>query len=377
MTRYITLLSCACLILFAACQTSRPPPVEKEDVIIGIGSINGARVTARGKPTIFSQLVLRFNKGEQVKILELITIANPKADEPHKWLRVQVPTDCGLWVHSDDLGLATSVDGVDAAMTKANLTNVRGGAGEQFPVLSKLPRSSQLRVTGLSKGKWSEVLAPHNASVYVPVRFVRIRTVKDSVTLAIQALRTRQVPPSIFDQTNPNHQAIETAVRAALQKPEVSLSPDDLSEITVLHLAHKELTDVNPLKKLEALEFLDVSGNYIRDFRPITELNHLSVLKVCNSHINKPAHLAELKQLKSLWLGENNLTDISNLANLKKLENLWLYNNKITDLTPLMNLKGLRILALNGNVGLSKADILELKKALPKCSIISDHGVFE
>ena len=103
-----------CLTVFTACQTNRPQLVIKEDVIIGIGSINGTRVAARGKPTVFSQLVFQFNRGEKVKILGEITLTRPKVDEPHKWLRVQVPADCGLWVHSDDLGFATAVDDVDA-----------------------------------------------------------------------------------------------------------------------------------------------------------------------------------------------------------------------------------------------------------------------
>ena len=143
--------------------------------------VNGTRVSARGRATIFSSLVFQFNKNEPVNILEEINVAAPKAGEPRKWFRVQVPADAGLWVHSDFLEAANILNGVDAAgkpvtlnvsTVRATSLNVRGGAGEQFPVLSKMPRGSQLVLTGASKGKWMEVLAPQNASVFVAAQFV-------------------------------------------------------------------------------------------------------------------------------------------------------------------------------------------------------------
>ena len=151
------------------------------DPSIGVGLVNGTRVSARGRATIFSSLVFQFNKDEPVNILEEINIAAPKAGEPRKWYRVQVPADAGLWVHSDFLEAANILNGVDAAgkpvklnvsSVRATNLNVRGGAGEQFPVLAKMPRGSQLVLTGASKGKWMEVLAPQNASVFVAAQFV-------------------------------------------------------------------------------------------------------------------------------------------------------------------------------------------------------------
>lgn len=162
--------------------TEAAAPVQPvSDPSIGIGVVNGTRVSARGRATIFSSLVFQFNKDEPVNILEEINIAAPQAGEPRKWYRVQVPADAGLWVHSDFLEAANILTGVDAAgkpvklnvsAVRATNLNVRGGAGEQFPILAKMPRGSQLVLTGASKGKWMEVLAPQNASVYVAAQFV-------------------------------------------------------------------------------------------------------------------------------------------------------------------------------------------------------------
>ena len=186
------------------------------DPSIGVGSVNGTRVSARGRATIFSSLVFQFNKDEPVNILEEINIAAPKAGEPRKWYRVQVPADAGLWVHSDFLEAANILNGVDAAgkpvklnvsSVRANNLNVRGGAGEQFPVLAKMPRGSQLVLTGASKGKWMEVLAPQNASVFVAAQFVTRQQASVGVV---------EVPPVPTIISSP---AVPTPVTPAPPKP--------------------------------------------------------------------------------------------------------------------------------------------------------------
>ena len=172
------------LFVLTACQTNRLQPIEKEDVIIGLGSINGTRVGARGKPTIFSQLVLRFNKGEQVNILEEITIANPKVGEPREWLRVQVPPDCGLRVDPNFLSnVFTTVD-INTkgqriepihARVKVQPLEVRGGAGHNFPILGHLRLGDSVRLTGHSHNEWGEIYAPESTSIFVPAKFVDVR----------------------------------------------------------------------------------------------------------------------------------------------------------------------------------------------------------
>ena len=52
--------------------------------------------------------------------------------------------------------------------------------------------------------------------------------------------------------------------------------------------------------------------------------------------------------------------------------NLELQDNQISDLSPLKGLKQLRDLRLFNNPDLTKAQIDELKKALPQCNIHSN-----
>jgi hypothetical protein len=127
--------------------------------------------------------VFRFGQNEPVNILEEITLAAPKAGEPRKWYRVQVPLDAGLWVHPQFLHNQRIVnivgnDGKPSphtyASVKPNRLNVHGGAGDAFPVLGQLPQGTDVALTGAQKGKWLEIFAPGNCSVYVASQFVKL-----------------------------------------------------------------------------------------------------------------------------------------------------------------------------------------------------------
>ena len=212
---------------------------------IGLGIVSGTRVSARGKATIFSALVFQFNKNEALNILEEITLATPKAGEPRRWYRVQVPADAGLWVHESYLHPANTIQGVNAqnqpvklnvAAIKANLLNVRGGAGEQFPILSKLPRGAQVVLTGASKGKWREVLAPQNASVYVAARFITRQKITEGVVEVPQpAGTTLTVSPPVTNPTLP-----------AQPPPPVQLTNPAPSPTSVAPVEIKKIGQPNP-----------------------------------------------------------------------------------------------------------------------------------
>jgi len=60
------------------------------------------------------------------------------------------------------------------------------------------------------------------------------------------------------------------------------------------------------------------------------------------------------------------------LEKLTRSERLYLNDNQITDVKGLMKLTQLRMLSLNNNPALTKAQITELQKALPNCSITAN-----
>ena len=124
---------------------------------------------------------------------------------------------------------------------------------------------------------------------------------------------------------------IEKWIRKSANKSTGELSKADLEKVTEVHLAGSsqyQITDVSPF--------------------------------------------VGLRQLKVLVLNHNKLTDVSALAGLKQLTHLHLFGAGIQDVSPLMGLSKLKILDLRHNPDLTKAQIAELQKALPKCNISHD-----
>ena len=125
--------------------------------------------------------------------------------------------------------------------------------------------------------------------------------------------------------TNP---IVEKAIRDEIKKPTGELTKADLEKVKTLNLENNQLTDVTALKGLT--------------------------------------------QLTELYLYNNQLTDVTALKGLTQLTVLSLANNQLTDVTALKELTQLKGLSLYNNPALTKAQIAELKKALPKCRISSN-----
>jgi hypothetical protein len=117
-------------------------------------------------------------------------------------------------------------------------------------------------------------------------------------------------------------------IREHLGKPTGELTKADYEKVKGLYLSFKGLTNVKGLEKLTQLTFLD--------------------------------------------LEHNQLTNVNGLEKLTKLEHLNLEHNQLTDVKGLEKLTQLTELILFGNPALTKAQIAELKKALPKCKIWSN-----
>ena len=82
---------------------------------------------------------------------------------------------------------------------------------------------------------------------------------------------------------------------------------------------------------------------------------------------------ADWEKVTELGLHGNNLTSVECLKNCTELKGLYLNGNKLTSVKGLEKLKNLYKLSLYDNPDLTKAQIDELKKALPNFTIYSDH----
>jgi len=142
---------------------------------------------------------------------------------------------------------------------------------------------------------------------------------------------------------------IEAEIREYLEKPTGKLTKENLEKVEGLFLRDHRLTDVTSLEKLTQLTNLNLRNNRLTDLKG----------------------LERLTQLKDLDLFDNQLTDMKGIEKLTQLTSLNLGNNRLTDVKGLENLKRLEFLSLHNNTALIKAQIAELRRALPECEIIT------
>ena len=144
----------------------------------------------------------------------------------------------------------------------------------------------------------------------------------------------------------------EKAIREKINKPTGELTKADYKKVTRLSLLGNQLTEVP--KGLE-------------------NLTQLTNLELTFNKLTSVKGLEKLTQLTDLHLQGNQLTDVKGLEKLNKLIILSLAGNQLTDVKGLEKLTQLSKLFLLKNSDLTKAQIVELQKALPKCKIYSDH----
>jgi outer membrane protein assembly factor BamB len=167
--------------------------------------------------------------------------------------------------------------------------------------------------------------------------------------------------------------AIEAAIRKAAGKPTGELTREDLEKIRGLAFHGEQITDVTPLAKLTNLNHLNLTKNKIIDVTSLQNLKNLEGLLLGRNQITDLTPLAHLTKLRTLHIDVNEqITDIASLAALTNLRDLNLEYCPVNDFRPLFKLVNLTSLHLGNNPNLTKAQIAQLQKALPKCTIKHD-----
>ena len=188
-----------------------------------------------------------------------------------------------------------------------------------------------------------------------------------------------------------------------------------LRKLNYLILNNNKISDISPLSGLKGVDTLDLSENNISDLKPLEPIiknsPKISQLSLNGNNITSLKGLEGLRKIDFLFLEDNQISDltpldgltvqddlnlsnnrISDLRPLKGIEAdgfelsgnlisdlsplsetairyLSVSNNKISDLSPLAKIKSLTQLRISNNPDLTKAEIAELQKALPKCKI--------
>jgi len=166
---------------------------------------------------------------------------------------------------------------------------------------------------------------------------------------------------------------IEAAIRNAAGKSTGELTEADYEKVTELDFYRNQLTYLKGLEKLTKLETLKLHANHLTDVKGLEKLTQLTELALAYNNLPEvPKELEKLTQLTVLHLRNCGLTSVKGLENLTQLTLLHLFRNQLTSVKGLEKLTKLEFLDLRDNPDLTKAQIDQLQKALPKCHIRSD-----
>jgi eukaryotic-like serine/threonine-protein kinase len=160
----------------------------------------------------------------------------------------------------------------------------------------------------------------------------------------------------------------------------------ECKKLKKIHIAHTQVTDsgINNFKDCEDLEIVDFSGTKISDIglAYFKDCKNLKQFYLGNCNVTD-AGLAIFKgrgDITTLGLGGTKITDtgLSYFKECKNLSTLTVDSTQATDagLNYFSNCKNLWLITIQ-KTKVTAAKFEQLKKALPKCKIISDFGTYE
>lgn len=137
---------------FKADAVTSPTPATAKD-----------NVNVRGQASINSEVVGKLKKGDQITLLETVTLKKPKQDEPSQWYRIALPSAISVWVNSSYLD--------ESGAVKPNRLNMRGGPGENYSIVGRLEKGATVKALDTKSG-WTKIEPPTNAFAFVAAHLV-------------------------------------------------------------------------------------------------------------------------------------------------------------------------------------------------------------
>ena len=113
----------------------------------------------RSQPAFAGERIIPVVKGQAVTVLEQITLARPKQNEPTNWARITLPTNAAVWVFAD------YVDTNTMTISRARV-NVRSGNSDAHDIVARLEKGASVKVVRRN-ADWIQIEPPANAYGFV------------------------------------------------------------------------------------------------------------------------------------------------------------------------------------------------------------------
>jgi len=201
-------------------------PLKTTPLRPGPATVVASNVNVRGQATLKGEVIGRLAKGQQVMVLEEVTLKKSAPDEPSAWAKIQLPPGIRVWVHS------MFID-ADSKKVKPRRLNLRGGPGENYSVLGTLEQGQTVDDHQV-KGDWLEIDAPPGAYAFVAAQYL---SQEPGTALAGTTSAVPSTPPTT---------AVETTPPATTSEPVQPPTTNTVTEAATIATAPVEPPSVPP-----------------------------------------------------------------------------------------------------------------------------------
>jgi len=142
-----------------------------KDVVLdppAIATVKTDSLIVRSQPAWDGEQITHVVKGQTVTVLEQITRAKPKPNEPTNWARISLPTNAAVWVFAD------YVDTNTMTISRARV-NVRSGNSDAHDIVARLEKGAPVKVVRRN-ADWIQIEPPTNAYGFVGGDFLTMQT---------------------------------------------------------------------------------------------------------------------------------------------------------------------------------------------------------
>jgi len=128
-------------------------------------TVSASTVNVRGRAGFkLGEVITKLSRGDTVTILEEVTLKSPMAGEPAAWLKIALPANTPVWLHSSYVDPATQT--INASRLK-----VRCGPGVNFSVLGFIDKGTTVKEIR-RQNDWMEIEPPEGLSAYIAANLV-------------------------------------------------------------------------------------------------------------------------------------------------------------------------------------------------------------
>src|SRR2546423_2466112 len=83
-----------------AVAKKKEPELRTVPLVAGNATVVASNVNVRGQAKLKSEVITRLNKGQEVAVLEEVTLKKSGPDEPSAWARIILPARTAVWVNA-------------------------------------------------------------------------------------------------------------------------------------------------------------------------------------------------------------------------------------------------------------------------------------